>query len=256
MIAGLPMYDWAELQPAHDELWATLRTAFAGHGIDAPAQLTRDIKLWDLWQSPELLLGQTCGMPYRQRLHGKVHLVAALDYGLPNVPDGHYNSVLITRSGDATDVADYAKRIFAFNGQDSQSGWAAAQNHVAALGFRFTTTLHTGAHRDSAIAVAEGRADIACIDAITWRLIKTFRSDITAALQVIATTEPTPGLPLITAFSQNPETVRASFSEALNTLNVQVKSQLGLSGKLAVIKAEAYLAVPTPPPPTQDFPAT
>jgi ABC-type phosphate/phosphonate transport system substrate-binding protein len=201
-----------------------------------------------------LLLGQACGMPYRTRLHGKVTLVGTPDYALPGCPAGYYNSVFITRKGDAAEVEAYRDRTLAFNGQDSQSGWAAPQNHAATFGFRFAHTFHTGAHRDSARAVADGRADIAGIDAVTWRILGRELPDVAAPLTVIAHTAPTPGLPLITARGRDPEPLARAAEAAIAGLDILHRRATGLAG-FAAIPATAYLSVPTPPPPTQDTPA-
>jgi ABC-type phosphate/phosphonate transport system substrate-binding protein len=253
MIASLPMYDWPGLVAAHDALWTLIRDDLRSGGIDAPEALDRRAGLWEAWESPELLLGQACGMPYRTRLHGRVTLVGTLDYGLPGAPPGHYYSVLVTRAGAAAEVAGYRDRTLAFNGQDSQSGWAAPQNHAATLGFRFTQTLHTGAHRDSACAVAEGRADIAALDAVTWRHISRELPEVAGALQVIGHTAPTPGLPLITALGRDPAPLGRAIRRALAALPVADRMELGLTG-WAEVPAAAYLAVPSPAPPSQDAP--
>jgi hypothetical protein len=251
MIASLAMYDWPQVAAEHDRLWSLIRAALADEGIDAPAGLTRNGSLWDIWESPDLILGQTCGMPFRTRLHGKVTLVGTLDYALPGAPAGYYYSELITRADEPGDLMDFIDRTLAFNGQDSQSGWAAPQNHVAPLVFKHTR--HTGAHRDSAQAVAEGRADIAAIDAVTWRLIGAHMPELAARLRVIAHTAPTPGLPLITAARRDPAPIARAVTDAVTSLSPTDRDSLGLTG-LATIPASAYISVPTPPPPSQDVP--
>lgn len=253
MIASLAMYDWPEVRGEHDRLWSLIREGLAGEGIAAPEALTRDAGLWEIWQSPDLVLAQTCGMPYRTRLHGRVTLVATPDYGLPEAPPGHYYSVLVTRADEPGEAGDFLDRTFAFNGQDSQSGWAAAQNHMARRGQHFSRTLHTGAHVDSARAVAEGRADIAAIDAVSWRLMVAHRPAVAGRLRVICHTEPTPGLPLITALGRDPEPLARATAAAIAALAPADRSALGLRG-VVWIPAAAYLAVPTPPPPSQDVP--
>ncbi len=251
MIASLAMYDWPQVAAEHDRLWALTREALADEGIAAPTHLTRSGSLWDIWESPDLVLGQTCGMPYRTRLHGHVELVATPDYGLPDAPSGHYYSEFVTRADEAGEIADFIDRTLAFNGQDSQSGWAAAQNHVAPA--VFTHTRHTGAHRESARAVAEGRADIAAIDAVTWRLIVAHQPDLAGRLRVIGHTAPTPGLPLITAKGRDRAAIARAVNAAIRALAPADRAALMIES-LATVPAEAYLAVPTPPPPSQDVP--
>lgn len=253
MIASLAMYDWPQVRAEHDRLWSLIRAALADEGVAAPESLTRDTSLWEVWESPRLILGQTCGMPYRTRLHGRVDLVGTPDHALPDAAPGHYYSELITRADEPGEVADFIDRTLAFNGQDSQSGWAAPQNHVARHGLRFTHTRHTGAHRESARAVAEGRADIAAIDAVSWRLIVAHMPELAARLRVIGHTEPTPGLPLITAKGRGTAPLARAVAAAIAALAPPDREALGLAG-LAAIPAAAYLAVPTPPPPSQDVP--
>ena len=41
-VAALPMYDWPEIAPATDRLWAALRDHLRAAGVAAPDALTRD----------------------------------------------------------------------------------------------------------------------------------------------------------------------------------------------------------------------
>jgi hypothetical protein len=173
MIASLPMYDRPETAGANDRLWAGVARALAARGIAAPAALDRTTGMWEAWLSPDLLLSQTCGLPYRTRLHGQVALVATPVYDLPGTPPGHYHSVLVARRDDARRrFADFDGATLAYNDADSQSGWAAPMGRGGRSRDRLRRTLATGAHRASARAVAEGTADIAAIDALTWRMIR------------------------------------------------------------------------------------
>lgn len=253
MIASLAMYDWPQVRAEHDRLWSLIGGALRDEGIQGPARLTRDESLWEVWESPDLLLGQTCGMPYRTRLHGQVELVGTPDYALEDAPPGHYYSVFVTRKDEPGEAVDFIDRTLAFNGQDSQSGWAAPQNQMARLGLRFTHTRHTGAHRDSARAVAAGKADIAAIDAVSWRLIEAHMPELAGKLRVIGHTDPTPGLPLIGAKGRDTAPLARAFAAAAAALPPADRATLGLQG-LVHVPASAYLAVPTPPPPTQDVP--
>lgn len=245
MIASLPMYDWPEVRAATDHYWQAIHSAL-GHG---PAALSRgfDDHLAH-WQRPDLLLSQTCGMPYRTQLHGHVTLVGTPDYGLPGCAPGFYCSVLVANAQDGrTQLSDFVDDIFAYNDGGSQSGWAAPASHAARLGQRFSRLLATGSHRASLRAVADGRAAIAAIDAVTWELA--LRHDpATARLRVLDRTTPTPGLPYITARPHDPAPLAAAITAAIDTLDAGTRAALMLRG-LIHIPAATYLAVPTPPPP-------
>ncbi|WP_372614328.1 phosphate/phosphite/phosphonate ABC transporter substrate-binding protein [Aquicoccus sp.] len=244
MIAALPMYDRPETTPANDRLWQAIR-ARLGFG---PDHLTRDRDLWQIWQSPDLLLAQTCGYPYRARLHDHVTLVGTPDYGLPDCPPGHYCSVMVARADDPRRaLGDFGGAPFAYNEALSQSGWAAPVTHMATHGLSFGPLLETGAHRASALAVAQGRADLAAIDAVAWAMIQ--RHDRFAPeLREIARTPPTPGLPLITARGRDPAPLLAAVAEAIADLSPADRHTLALQG-VVEIPSSAYLAQPIPPLP-------
>ncbi|MFN7224061.1 MAG: hypothetical protein ACK4MS_08580, partial [Paracoccaceae bacterium] len=101
MIASLGMYDRPETSAANDALWALIRDALRDRGRDAPQALTRgEAACWPAWQAPDLVLSQTCGLPFRSRLHDHVTLIGTPDYGVEGCAPGYYRSVLIARSDD------------------------------------------------------------------------------------------------------------------------------------------------------------
>ena len=249
MIASLGMYDRAETAAANDRLWDGLRDGLRARGIDAPEDLTRGAAAyWPAWEAPDLAFSQTCGFPYRARLHGQVTLVGSPDYGLPGCAPGHYNSVFVVRASDPRqDLTDYAQARFAYNDGFSQSGWAAPQNHATGLGFQFEPTLQSGGHRMSALAVAEGRADIAAMDALTFALCQRY-DPFMADLREVARTDPTPALPFIAGPGADADACFAALSQAVADLGADDSRTLGLRD-VVQIPAAAYLAVPTPPSP-------
>ncbi|MFD1912251.1 phosphate/phosphite/phosphonate ABC transporter substrate-binding protein [Halodurantibacterium flavum] len=239
MIASFPMYDRPETAPANDRLWALIRDALRSRGVDAPDQLTRAEDLMALWRAPDLLLAQTCGLPYRAVLHPHVTLVGTPDYGLPDCPAGYYCSVLVAR-----EPLEVATARFAYNDPLSQSGWAAAQ---AMFGGALRPVLCTGSHRASARAVAQGEADLAAIDAVTWALIR--RHDRFAdGLIEIGRTTPAPGLPLVTARPDLAGVLASAVSEAIAALAPGDRACLMIRALVPVAPAE-YLALPLPPKP-------
>jgi ABC-type phosphate/phosphonate transport system substrate-binding protein len=246
VIASLPMYDRPETAAANDRLWASIRDAIRSLGVAAPEALDRGIGLWEAWQAPDLLLSQACGLPYRTRLHGRVTIVATPICDLPGVPAGHYHSVIVARRDDPRrTLADFAGARIAVNDGLSQSGWAAPMAAAAAAGIAFGPALVTGAHRASAAAVAEGRAELAAIDGLTWSMIR--RWDACAlALQEIGTTPPTPALPWITARADLAPAIGRALDTAIAALPADDRAMLGILGATR-LDAAAYLAVPNPP---------
>jgi len=248
MIAALGMYDRAETAPALDRLWSLIRDGLRAEGIAAPEGLTRGGAAYaSSWQSPDLLLGQTCGLPFRAGLHRHVALVGTPDHGVEGCPPGYYRSVLVARADDPRDsAAAFGGARLAINDAGSQSGWAAPQAHFAALGARPAAVVVTGAHRASAQAVLNGEADLAAIDAVTWALIAA-HDGWSAGLKVVGQTEATPGLPLITARAELAPALFAATAAAIDALAESDRRSLRLRG-LVRIPAEAYLALPLPPP--------
>ncbi len=243
------MYDRTEAQPANDRLWALIRDGMRARGLKPPERLTRGAgAYWDAWASPELILSQTCGFPYRARLHGHVTLIGTPDYGVAGCPPGFYRSVLVARNDDPrSSVTDFNGATLAFNDDLSQSGWAAPQNHAAKLGIALKPHLRTGGHLLSAKAVAEGHAEIAAIDAVTWKMI--IRHDAFATtLKVVGETDPTPGLPYIAGLSTDAARMFALIAAAIAALSREDRDTLCLTG-LTRIEPETYRAIATPPTP-------
>lgn len=253
MIASLPMYDRPEMAGATDRFWALIRDRLRAAGHPAPDALTRRGRIADHWTAPDLILSQTCGLPYRTGLHGRVTLVGTPDYALPGCRPGYYRSLLVARLDDARNSpAAFQDAPLAYSDPDSQSGWAALANHAAELGLRLRPALRTGSHAASARAVVAGTADWAAIDAMTWRLLQRWEP-CTASLRVIGATPPTPGLPLIAGPGADAAALRAAIRGAIAALAPPDRAALGLAG-LADIPAETYLAVPVPPPPRPVLP--
>jgi ABC-type phosphate/phosphonate transport system substrate-binding protein len=251
MIASLGMYDFGAAQAANDRLWTLIRTGLQGRGIDAPTALTRGAHAyWDAWQAPDLILSQTCGYPFRARLHDTVTYVGTPDYGVEGCAPGYYRSVFVARVDDPRrTLADFNGARFAYNEALSQSGWAAPQTHAARLGISLPPRLQTGGHRLSAAAVAEGRADIAALDAVTYALLQA-NDPVVGQLKVLAMTDPTPGLPYITAAGRDAQPIFDAVSEAVAALDPMDRAHLRLKGFVRIPVTD-YLAVPNPPSPEQ-----
>lgn len=250
MIASLPMYDRPETLAANDRFWALIRAGLAEMGLAAPPALHRGGgPLMDDWRRADLVLSQTCGLPFRTALADKVRLVGTPDYGVDGCAPGYYRSVLVVRADDPrTQPAELSGAAMAYNDGLSQSGWAAAQNWAADMGWQFRAGPVTGSHRASARLVADGGADFAALDAVTFSLLCEFEPDLTARLRVLAQTPPTPGLPYICAPGQNADALRGAIAAAIPQLTDADRRTLRLRG-LVQIPASAYLAVRTPPLP-------
>lgn len=236
MYAALPMYDIPALLAVTDLLWTGIRDRLRSGGIDAPPALMRQVDCVQGWLRPDLLVSQACGLPYVRQLLGRVRLVGAVDHGLPGIVPGHYCSRIVVRRSDLAaglgQIGDYRGKRCAYNSAGSQSGAGAMRHIILPLvrqGRFFGAGLQTGSHFASISAVAFGRADIAAIDAATWRLAERHLSEA-ATLAVVASTEPTPGLPLITASDGPAPLLFHAISGALAALTQGQRDAIGIQG--------------------------
>lgn len=222
MIASLPMYDVPELHRETDALWASIRDNIRKSGRDAPDTLNRDITCEQAWTDPNLILSQTCGMPWRLGLHHHAQLVGTPDYKIEGCPPGFYRSVIVVRKHDQrTSLDGFARAACAFNARNSQSGFAVWQSR------QFTLWKETGSHSNSIVQVANGDADIAAIDAVTWRLAQRYQAEA-SQLRILHITKPTPGLPFITSQTQDAAFLFAATKKAIDDLDDAIRQALGV----------------------------
>jgi ABC-type phosphate/phosphonate transport system substrate-binding protein len=231
LIADLSMYDWPGIRAETDAFWAEVARRLGEAGIAAPAALARNPDSAASWRDPDLLLGQTCGMPFVSGFCGEARIVARPDYGLPEARGGFYRSAIIVRAEDAagTDagpdagygpeavLAQQGRRV-AVNEWRSFSGHVALRACLAGLrgGARdpfFGEVVISGRHIGSARMVARGEADIAALDCVAWVLLQTHEPETAGRLAVLGMTAPAPALPFITA--PRFAAIRAELAEAL-----------------------------------------
>ena len=204
-----------------------------------------------VWQSPQLVLSQTCGYPFRTLLHEKVSLIGTPDYRVMGCPPGYYCSAIVVRESDERrNMEELDGALMAYNDPMSQSGWAAPQTYAEELGLQLLPGPRTGGHRASAIAVLEDRADLAALDAVTHRLLQREEPELMEGLRVLAFTHATPGLPLIAAKSAAEHMTFALVNAAIEAMTPEDREYLGIHD-LIQIEAGEYLEVPNPPSPDE-----
>ena len=231
-LVQLPMYDWPEFTQATNRLWTSIRDHFNKAGINAPTSLDRTSPPAQTWQSPSLLLSQTCGLPLVADLSGKVKVLGSFAYQEIE-PAGSYHSLIISQKNDDESDSCLEGKRAVINGDDSYSGCLALKCYLADHGLDespFASVIVSGGHRASLCAVASGNADIAAIDCISWHLAKQCEPAI-KNLKVIAHTESRPGLPLIThldASAQEISAMRDALARAVDDLDEKSCTMLGI----------------------------
>ena len=202
------LYDWPEVSGAVRALVETLQKRLDHHGITATWNAEADTSAvgHDPLLAPDLILAQTCGRPFVTLLSDGVQVVGTPIYSVEGCHGADYRSAIVVRAADqARSLADLAHRVAAINSPCSQSG-------LVALAHTFATApsgtvppgeiLQTGGHRQSMAAVADGRADVAAIDAVCWALARRHMPEIVAGLRVLHWSAPAPGLPFVTSRSR------------------------------------------------------
>ena len=229
------MYARPELAKALAAFWDLIRHELGERGVDAPERLTEDGHGNDFWLRPDLVLGQACGYPYRVLLHGKVGMVGAFDHGLEGCAPGQYNSVLVVHKDSAFgSLEDLDGTRLAYNSIESQSGYQGPRDYAASrkISLMPAPELETGSHLGSARAVADGLADVAGIDAVSWRDMRRFEG-FTGELRVIAETPPVPALPMICSKLFDAGQVAESVAKAVEAMPENLKDELEIRGFIA-----------------------
>ncbi|MDZ4736660.1 MAG: PhnD/SsuA/transferrin family substrate-binding protein [Rhodospirillaceae bacterium] len=251
MRAGLPMYDLPELQAVTEAFWNRLASHMRAEGIaDVPARIEHPTDYDAHWLEPGLLLSQTCGYPMRHRLKGRVTYVATPSYAVEGCGRGTYRSAIVVRvDAPIRKLDDLRGATAAFNDMQSQSGMNALRAAVAPFsreGRFFDRVIESGRHEASIRAVADGEADVAAIDCVTWAYLERYRPSEVAALHVLDMTAEMPGLPFVTAGDAGEDLVaklRAALTESmLDPAIAVVRDALFLSG-IVILPDDAYLAI-------------
>jgi len=203
-IAAFPMYDFPELEGAHDELWSAIRRSLMEAGLtDTPIRLTRGTDHIAVWTHPALLLGQGCEYPLAKFFADRIRLVATPRYAVPGCDGATYRSAIVVRKDDpAETLADLRDRRCAINERSSNSGMNLLRASVASFahGKRFFESIVlSGSHRKSVRMVASGDADVAAVDCVSFAHFRRLYPSSIAPLRILAWSTPTPSLPYITA---------------------------------------------------------
>ena len=246
MVVSFPMYERKETHLAILHFWNLIQKNLKKNGFLAPYELKLGVDETSIWMDPNLVLSDTCGMPFRNFLHKKVKIVGTLDYGLDNCPPGYYRSCLVIRKSDTRKrLANFQEAVFSYNQNYSQSGFAAPLNYMKSLGLKFVNMRVSGSHLNSAIMVVNGDADITSLDGISWRLMQRYNK-FTEKLKILCWTEPaTPSLPLITSLKNETNVIFDAVCEAIKELDTKNKDILSFHS-IVNIPEKDYLAVKNP----------
>jgi ABC-type phosphate/phosphonate transport system substrate-binding protein len=242
MYASLPMYDFPEIREHTDLVWGHLAAAARRNGLgDVPSLLTRpDGLLVDHWRRDDIFLSHTCGYPLVRALPN-VHVLGSFSVEAGRSRPGYYRSVIVARADDprsAIGLAAFDGAPVAANGDDSLSGWVSLGWAMAEAGISAGPITFTGAHALSVLAVRDGIADAASIDAHSYALFSQHRPDSVAGLIVIGHGPEVAVTPLITARGELVDPLRAVVAEAVESLPQESLRALMITGWVPHGRAE------------------
>lgn len=188
-------------------------------------------------RDPGLLFGHTCGYPLMKHLQDAVTPFCVPVFKVAGVSGNLYSSrIIVAADSEIDSLADCGNRIAAINGSDSNSGMNVLRHAIAKLDPAtpfFASTINSGGHLHSLTAVAEGRADVAAIDCVSFQLIEDRWPELTARVRSIGDSVKTCGLPLVLPNSNLASTstgdILTTLNEALNQIDPRVKQRLRLS---------------------------
>jgi hypothetical protein len=177
---SLGMYPFDPIVGAWERLWSVVHQ----HAPWTPAALTWTGDVQADWRTPHCVVSQACGWPVAAQLQGVVDVVGAFRLTIPDARGHLYRSVLVGSRPDVLERVGEPELVAAANSEDSLSGWVSL---LAGVGrHHWPGPVHwTGAHIHSLAALAQGRADLACIDALTLAHLSAANPTLTAGLHPV-----------------------------------------------------------------------
>ena len=203
-IAVLPMYDFPYVSDAHAALWHAIACRLVDAGVEGvPSLLAHDMEPAETWRDARLLFGQACELPLVRSFSPFLRIVGTPCYTAPGCAGRLYRSAIVVRASEpATQLSDVRHLRCAVNEPDSNSGMNLLRAAVAPLarsGPFFASVIWSGSHNNSARLIAEGQADVAAVDCVTYAHLQRADPSLTAQLRVLDWTPAAGSLPYVTA---------------------------------------------------------
>jgi len=250
-IVSLPWYDLPETRDATDALWRAIAQHLRRAGVNfVPDTLERDLHHHEQWLHPSLMFTQACGYDVAVDHARFLRVVAAPCFVLTGCDAHHYSSFIVARDDEpAETLRDLRGKRAVVNNASSHSGTNAFRALVAPLsrdGRFFGEIVLSGSHAASATLLQAGDADVACIDCVTWGLLKLHRPEALDGLRVLAQTPYAPAPPYVTSMRYGKVFARKLQGALVNAINDpdlgDARRQLGLGG-VAMLDNSAYQRV-------------
>lgn len=193
---------------------------------------------FDLLRNPDMLLGHTCGYPLMRFLRNDCQPVCVPCFDVEGSNGKYYSShIIVSIDSDINRLAGCHHKVAVINGRDSNSGMNVLRHAVSLLDFPapfFSKVIESGSHFNSLSAIADGRADVAAIDCVSFALIKDEWPGLIEQVKTIGFSEATCGLPLVIPYSRqwniDPASITRALELALTGIQDKHRKTLHLTG--------------------------
>ncbi len=200
-------------------------------------------------QSPDLLLGHTCGYPFMTKLVHTHKPVCVAEFDVDGCDGIHYSSWIIARQNHpGRRLSDFSGSTATFNDRDSNSGMNVFRYEISRIASGapfFRQTRMSGSHLASIDNLIQGHADIAAIDAVTWHFARRRNQPGIPGVRIIGQTVSTPGLPFVQPKRSelNPARLTRALNTCLEELPDNIRSFLAIK-RFSTVEADAYRTIP------------
>lgn len=173
-----------------------------------------------LLRDPGLFFGHTCGYPLMKHLKDQVVPFCVPVFDVPGTDGKLYSSrFIVAATSTMRGLEECRGKVAAMNTADSNSGMNVLRYAIArvkpSVPF-FSRVIKTGGHLQSLEAVADGTADVAAIDCVSYQLIRDYRPDLVEQVRSIGFSVKTCGLPFVLPKSSVGDTDLGLLIDSLN----------------------------------------
>jgi len=179
-----------------------------GHGVGPFSEQPLEVRFDSddaTYRSTSMLIAHTCGYPLMTRWLRSHWPVSVPVFDIPGCEGKNYSSWFVCQQSDSRQsLAAFENCRVAINDQGSNSGMNVLRHAVSMLRTAdfgnaafFDSVIVSGSHEASLQLVAEGKAELAAIDAVSLYHLLRVDPELKKKSRVFAQSALTPGLPFI-----------------------------------------------------------
>ena len=201
-------------------------------------------------REPGLWFGHTCGYPLMTQLKDYVSPFCVPLFDVPGSDGRFYSSrIIVAANSDIDNIEASRGCVAVMNNPDSNSGMNVLRHAVAGVSDSeqfFASVVTSGGHLHSLEAIANGSADIAAIDCVSYQLIEDWRPQLCADIRIIGDSVKTCGLPLVMTHAdiaaRDTGAMIENLNQALELCDDVVRDTLHLTG-FAAVQLDDYRSI-------------